>query len=447
MSYKTYTINNFRKIPQINRLSEAEKKAIEVVGSVLPFKANNYVVDELIDWNNYKYDPIFHLTFPQKDMLTKEHFDRVENLMEQDIRLSEFKKEVNLIRMDLNPNPAGQSTLNVPEIDGIKLTGIQHKYKETALFFPSQGQTCHAYCTFCFRWPQFVGIRELKFAMKESNLLIRYLQAHPEITDLIFTGGDPMLMKSKIFKNYMDNILAADIQHLKTIRIGSKALAYWPYRFLTDDDADDLLKTFEKVAKAGKNLSFMAHFNHPQEMETDAVEQATRRILNTGAQIRTQAPVMKHINDNADDWARMWRMQVDMGMIPYYMFIARDTGAKNYFGLSLKKCWQIYKKAYQQVSGICRTVRGPVMSSLYGKIQVLGTTMIGREKLFVLQFLQGRNPDWVRKPFFAEFDPNATWINDLKPAFGEEEFFFEPEFNMLFAQDADQQLDEIEIPK
>src|SRR5690606_17616235 len=98
------------------------------------------------------------------------------------------------IRLQLNPSPAGQKEHNVPVIDNVKLYGVQHKYRETALFFPSAGQTCHSYCTYCFRWAQFVGMEKLKFAMKETELMVKYLEKHQEVTDLLFTGGDPMTM-------------------------------------------------------------------------------------------------------------------------------------------------------------------------------------------------------------------------------------------------------------
>jgi L-lysine 2,3-aminomutase len=177
--------------------------------------------------------------------------------------------------------------------------------------------------------------------------------------------------------------------------------------------------------KSGKNLSIQAHFNHPVELSTPAVEQAIKRIRATGAQIRTQSPLMKHINDKSELWSEMWRKQVDLGCIPYYMFIARDTGSKRYFELPLEKCWNIFRNAYNKVSGLCRTVRGPSMSASPGKIQVLGVQEVEGEKVFVLRFLQGRNPAWVDIPFFAEYDPKATWFDQLKPAFGEEKFFFE----------------------
>ena len=100
-------------------------------------------------------------------------------------------------------------------------------------------------------------------------------------------------------------------KNLKHIRIGTKALAYWPFRFLTDDDADDLLKLFSDVKKAGKHLAFMAHFNHPAELKHPAVKDAIERILETGAVIRTQSPVMKHINDSPQVWAEMLQKQVE----------------------------------------------------------------------------------------------------------------------------------------
>ena len=117
--------------------------------------------------------------------------------------------------------------------------------------------------------------------------------------------------------------------------------------------------------------------------------------------------------------------QVKLGMVPYYMFIARDTGAQHYFAVSLEKAWRTYRKAYQSVSGIARTVRGPSMSAAPGKVHVLGINEINGENVFTLQFLQGRNSAWVGKPFFAEYNPKAIWLNDLNPAFGESKFFYE----------------------
>ena len=430
MKYKTYTVKTFRQIPQVQKyLSEEQKFDIEVVAQVFPFKVNNYVIDKLIDWNDPLNDPIFRLTFPQKDMLLPEHYEKISNLLKRGASPEEIKQVANEIRFELNPHPAGQK-YNVPEIDGMKLTGAQHKYKETILFFPKQGQTCHAYCSFCFRWPQFVGIEELKFAMKEVDILINYIKAHPEITDILFTGGDPMIMKTNVLKQYIEPILEANIPHLKTIRIGSKSLGFWPYRYLTDNDAQELLDLFKKIVDKGYHLAFMAHFNHWKELETDEVQEAIRKILDTGAIIRTQSPILRHINDSAETWARMWQKQVELRLIPYYMFMARDTGAQHYFGVPLVEAWEIFRKAYQNVSGLARTVKGPSMSATPGKIRILGVADIKGEKVIVLDFLQGRNSDWVGRPFFAKYNPDALWLDELEPAF-ENQFFYEEELEEM----------------
>ncbi|MGW8315564.1 MAG: KamA family radical SAM protein [Bacteroidales bacterium] len=431
MKYQVYARHNFRKIPGFGRLSQEQVQAINLVSEVLPFKTNNYVVNELIDWDHYEEDPMFILNFPQKEMLNPSQFRILSEMAGHDASKTDLARYVNELRFSLNPHPAGQLEHNVPMFRGIKLSGIQHKYRETMLFFPTQGQTCHAYCTFCFRWPQFTGMGELKFAMKHTNLMIGYLKENPSITDILFTGGDPMVMKASVFGKYIDALLNADLPNLKTIRIGTKSLSFWPYRFLTDPDAEILLDIFRKVTDRGLHLALMAHFNHYRELGTDAVREAVQQIRQTGAQIRTQSPLLKHINDDPKVWARMWRTQVDMGMIPYYMFIARDTGAQSYFGVSLERAHRIFNGAFQEVSGICRTVRGPSMSAGPGKIRIVGISEIGNEKVFVLEFLQGRNPQWVGIPFFAKYDPQALWLNDLKPALGEDKFFYQAEYEKL----------------
>jgi KamA family protein len=432
MKLKTYALHNYKSIEQIDKLSPNQIEAIEVVGNVLPFKTNNYVIDELINWDNLENDPMFKLTFPQKGMLSNEHYLLMKNTLDFTKDKNEIKKVANQIREQLNPHPAGQLEHNVPEINGEKIMGMQHKYRETVLFFPSQGQTCHAYCTFCFRWPQFVGMDEMKFATKEASLLKDYVAQNKNVTDILFTGGDPMIMKAKIFATYIEPLLDDEISNLQTIRIGTKALGYWPYKFTHDEDAEEMLNLFERIIKKGINLSIMAHFSHPVELETEAVKLAIKKLRSVGVQIRTQSPILKHINDTPEIWADMWRKQVNLNCIPYYMFIPRDTGAQDYFAITLEDAWHVFRNAYQQVSGVCRTVRGPSMSCTPGKVQVLGVSEIKGEKVFVLRMLQGRNPDWVAKPFFAKYDEKAIWLDDLKPAFGDEKFFFEDELEQLF---------------
>jgi len=314
--------------------------------------------------------------------------------------------------------------LNVPLHEGQPVQGLQHKYGDTALLFPSAGQTCHAYCTYCFRWPQFVGMEDLKFSAKQPEQFHAYIKEHKEISDVLFTGGDPMIMSTRRLRDYIEPFLGPGFEHIRQIRIGTKAPAYWPQRFVTDPDSDDLMRLIGQIRKANKLPAIMAHFSHPAEMAPRIARRAIRRLQDAGAIIRTQAPLIRHVNDSPTIWERLWSQQVRLGCIPYYMFIERDTGAKNYFEVPLAEALDIFRGAFHSITGLARTVRGPSMSATPGKINVDGVTEINGEKYFSLSFLRARNPHWVRQPFLAKYSETATWITDLKPAF-ENSFFFD----------------------
>ena len=425
---KIFTERQLDRIAPLQTLSAEQRFAMHVVAQVLPFRVNQYVVDELIQWDQVPDDPMFRLAFPQQEMLGPAHFARIADLLRSGASHEAVRTAAREIQLSLNPHPADQRTLNVPRVNDQPLPGVQHKYRETVLFFPSQGQTCHSYCTFCFRWPQFVGDKSLHMGAHEGEKLRAYLAAHPEVSDLLVTGGDPMVMKTADLAAYLEPLLDARFDHLQNLRIGTKALTWWPFRFLSDPDADDLLRLFERVVESGRHLALMAHFDHWRELEAPAARAAIRRVRDTGAVIRCQGPLLNHVNNDPAVWARLWREQVRLGMVPYYLFVERDTGARHYFEVPLARALEVYREAIQAVSGLARTVRGPSMSASPGKVEVQGVAEVAGEQVFVLRFIQGRNPDWVERPFFARFDPAATWLNDLRPAHGAERFFFEEEY-------------------
>ena len=425
VKFKPYTRQSIRQARQWEWIPEEQREAVQVVSTVLPFRTNEYVLDQLIDWNNIPDDPIYRLVFPHRDMLPPEQYAHLRALVIERQDQAAIDAYVRTIRLGMNPHPAGQLTHNVPSMDGVPVRGLQHKYGRTVLFFPSAGQTCHAYCTFCFRWPQFVGMDDMKFDARESNELVAYLKLHREVTDVLFTGGDPMIMNTRQLAAYLEPLLDPALEHIQNIRIGTKSVAYWPQRFVSDRDADDLLRLFERIVRSGKNLAIMGHYNHAVELRPEIARQAVKRIVGTGATLRMQGPLIRHINEDPNSWAELWQTGTRLGAIPYYMFVERDTGPRGYFELPLVRAHEIFQAAYQQVSGLSRTVRGPSMSAFPGKIVIDGVVTIHGEKLFALQFLQARNPDWVRRPFYAKFDEHATWIDHLKPAFGADKFFFE----------------------
>ncbi len=428
--YRAITRTGLRRTRQWESLDPALQRANDVVSRVLPFKTNAYVMDELIDWSRVPDDPIYQLTFLQQEMLDPEAFARIAGLLDTGADSAALKSAADELRLGLNPHPGGQLSHNVPSLDGRPLPGLQHKYRETLLLFPSAGQTCHAYCSFCFRWPQFVGLDGYKFSARTSEDALDYIRAHPEITDVLVTGGDPLTMSAASLRRYLEPLLSPEFAHID-IRIGTKSLAYWPHRFTSDPDADALLRLFEDIGGAGtgRHLAIMGHYNHPRELSTPTAQAAIARVRATGAQIRMQSPIVRHINDDPETWATLWRQGVRLGCVPYYMFVERDTGPRAYFELPLARALEIFRAAYTSVSGLCRTVRGPSMSAFPGKVCIEGVATLGQgpeaERVFVLQLLQARDPSLVRQPFFATYDPEATWLGQLKPAQGAERFFFE----------------------
>ena len=139
--FRIFSQRNLKDLDYIERLTEEQRFAVRVVAQVLPFRVNQYVVDNLIDWEQVPDDPIFRLVFPQPEMLAPEHFSQIAELLKADADKAKIRQAVEAIQLELNPHPAGQTTLNVPRVGNEIVEGAQHKYQETLLFFPSQGQT------------------------------------------------------------------------------------------------------------------------------------------------------------------------------------------------------------------------------------------------------------------------------------------------------------------
>jgi L-lysine 2,3-aminomutase len=362
-------------------------------------------------------------------MLKQEHYEKLKYSIDNNHATSKINQLILDIRMDMNPHPARQMT-NIPVLDGEQLKGVQHKYRDIVLFFPSQGQTCHAHCTFCFRWPQFVKELDIKFSMREIEKVAEYIRRNPDINEILFTGGDPLIMDPPTISKYFDALKAANLKNLRNIRFGTKSLTYWPFAFLPQfsDEGQDLLDLFKRITDSGFHLAFMAHFNHPNELDNPVVQEAIYNIRQTGAEIRTQAPVLNHINKSAQTWSAMWKKQVSLGLIPYYMFIERETGPYNYFEIPLAEVYQIYQDAIKETGSFAKTVTGPVMSAAMGKAQIMGVfgNPVTGDKYFMIQYVRHRDYKKTFQPFFMKYSEKATWLTQLEEVKAE---FVKPAIN------------------
>ena len=182
-----YTLRDLQTMSALERLPSDQRRAMEVVAHVLPFRTNNYVVDELIDWERIPEDPVFQLTFPQPGMLSEEHFGRMAVAINSGLDSVQLREVANEIRHELNPHPEGQCLYDIPLLGDEPVPGVQHEYRETCLVFPSAGQTCHAYCSFCFRWVQFVGIPSLRLKPRQESTSfgLRIVENIDELRDAV----------------------------------------------------------------------------------------------------------------------------------------------------------------------------------------------------------------------------------------------------------------------
>jgi KamA family protein len=410
--YRAYGRRHLEGIGRRYGLPGKMVESMDAIARVLPFRTNDYVLDNLVDWDNVPDDPIFQLQFPQEGMLDTAAMAKLRSLARRGWPKQETLRVTSAIRQDLNPHPSGQMELNIPVEDNARVPGLQHKYRETVLYFPAQGQTCHAYCTYCFRWAQFIGDADLKFSAPDPGPLTGYLDRHPAVTDVLITGGDPLIMTTARLAVHVEPLLA--VPSVQTIRFGTKALTYWPDRFVDDADSDELLRLFGRIIASGRTCAVMAHFSHPREVDQPVTGEAIRRILSTGAQVFCQAPLIARVNDDAAVWNDLWRREFRLGMVPYYMFVERDTGPHDYFKVPLHRAVQIFQDAYRDLPGLARTVRGPVMSATPGKVVIDGASEDPLTRRLSLRFLQARNPDIVGLPFTARCDAHASWLTELE---------------------------------
>jgi L-lysine 2,3-aminomutase len=222
-----------------------------------------------------------------------------------------------------------------------------------------------------------------------------------------------MIMSPERLASHLEPLLG--VGSLRSIRIGTKALAYWPHRFVGDRDADDVLRLMERVVASGRTLAVMAHVSHPRELDGEVARSAVERIRATGAVVYCQAPLMRRVNDAPEVWRTMWGAELSQGMVPYYMFVARDTGAQEYYKVPLERAWSIWRDAWSGMSGLARTVRGPVMSATAGKVAVDGIATFDGAPVIALRLLQARDPSLVGRPFWAHRNTTAAWVDELAP--------------------------------
>lgn len=360
-------ITDMAKIPQIP-LQEREK--LKPITEKFVFRVNDYYLS-LIDWNDLD-DPIKKLVIPNEGELLEYG------------RWDASDEDTNYV---------------VP--------GCQHKYRTTALLLVSE--VCGAYCRYCFRKRLFRN--DVKEAMSDVEEGIAYIARHPEINNVLLTGGDSLILSTARLGKILSRLRA--IEHVKIIRLGSKLPVFNPMRIYEDEALLDLIRTF---SSADKRIYVMAHINHPREI-TEEAKRGFEALHRAGAIVVNQTPVLKGINDDPAVLGELLDKLSWAGVTPYYFFVNRPVAGNSEFVLPLKKVYDIVEQAKALTSGLGKRVRLS-MSHTSGKIEILA---IDNGKAY-LKYHQSRDGEYG-KFMVLDCPEDAAWFDDLP---GNERYWNKP---------------------
>ncbi|TVQ20291.1 MAG: KamA family radical SAM protein [Spirochaetaceae bacterium] len=350
----------YTDIRQVPELCESERKELERVTRKYEFKASRYYLS-LIDWND-PADPLRQIVIPS---LTE---------------LSPWGR--------LDASKESKYTV---------MPGLQHKYNSTALLLVSD--TCACICRYCFRKRIFRADYGEK--VRDLEAALGYIAAHPEINNVLLTGGDPLMLAPKKLGAIMERLRGVD--HVRIIRIGTKVPAYLPSRIV---DNPGFAEAIRRASTSERRVYCIVHFNHEREL-TDTALTALDVLLQSGAILANQTPLLRGVNDDPLVLANLFNRLSYIGVPPYYVFQCRPTLANKDFAVPVEEGYTIFEEAKSRCSGLAKRARF-VMSHETGKIEVVGMT----ESEVFLKYLRAECDRDSSRFVVMKRNPAAYWYDD-----------------------------------
>jgi len=350
------------KIEDVRQLSAVERSELRKVTEKFLFCADEYYLS-LIDWNDPD-DPIRRVVIPSLEEL--EDWGRLDASDEEKYTV---------------------------------MPGVQHKYNSTVLLLVST--ECGGICRYCFR--KRIFIREHMEVLKDLPRALDYIREHKEITNVLLTGGDPLMLPTHRIENIISRL--REIEHVKIVRIGTKMLSYNAYRILDDPS---LIRMIEKHSHDRKKIYIMTHFNHPREL-TDPAVKAVNLLQRSGAAMANQTPLIRGVNDKPKILAQLFKELSYIGIRPYYVFQCRPAMGNRSYAVPVEEGYLIFEQARSLVSGLAKTARY-VMSHSDGKIEVVGKT----EDFVHFKYHRASRDEESSRTMVFRSDPEAYWFDDYE---------------------------------
>lgn len=355
-------VTYIRDLDKLENLPADVREDLKRVSEKYVFRANDYYLG-LIDWEDPD-DPIRQLVIP-----------RIEELNDWG-------------RLDASNEAAVTVT-----------RGVQHKYRDTALLLCNE--VCGAYCRYCFRKRLFMdGNDEASLDVSRG---LEYIAAHPEINNVLLTGGDPLLMGTRRLVEIFESL--RNIDHVGIIRIGSKMPAFNPWRVLDDEVLLDAISTY---STREKRIYIMAHFDHPRELTEPAVN-GLAALLAAGAIVVNQCPIIRGVNDDAAALEQMFNKLSFIGAPQYYIFQGRPTAGNEPYEVPIVRGYQLVEEAKRRVSGLAKRVRF-AMSHDTGKVEIVGVD----ERYIYMRYHRALHPGNEGRFMVFHRDDEAAWLDDLR---------------------------------
>lgn len=240
--------------------------------------------------------------------------------------------------------------------------GIVHRYPDRVLL--KAVHVCPVYCRFCFR-REMVGPQGLgTLAPEAMDKAFAYIAGHPEIWEVILTGGDPLVLSARRLSEIMERLAAID--HVKIVRFHTRVPVVEPERI----DAASIAA----LKASGKTAYVALHANHPREL-TEAARDACARLVDAGVVMISQSVLLKGVNDDAETLAALMRAFVETRVKPYYLHHPDLAPGTSHFRLSIEEGQKLVAGLRGRVSGLCQPTYILDIPGGHGKAAIGASTL------------------------------------------------------------------------
>lgn len=280
-----------------------------------------------------------------------------------------------------------------------KGNGILHKYDYSALVVTSE--YCAMYCRHCFR-KRMVGLPN-DLTVKNFQNAAKYIANHPEITNVIMSGGDPFMLSTEVLGEMLNFL--KDIPHLNHVRIGSRVPVTYPIR-LFDDELIAMLEEFNKE----KTLFVPTHYNHVREI-TPVSREAIWRLRSAGITVNNQAVLLSGVNDTEEALVDLMNGLLRIGVNPYYLYQCMPVArVRNHFQVPLKYGSDIVDRAKRHFDGYAKRFKFIIGHDI-GKLEICGR--IGDKLILKQLHARSGHDDEVSRLLVRQLNDTGGWLDDL----------------------------------